>query len=223
MSTRIRWIAGAVLALVVGGCGDEGARVDAGEGDCASVVRYEGHLYQWSNVEVAPREARPLGEAGLYCNLSEGAEPYENIELVAIEGVSPEVTLAWRQHSDMVFVRDGLDPLPPEVARLMQAPKCRPRDQRIELAGPWQAIRGVLYEELDLVPPYDVDLLVEESSVPRYERAFLTVRVPKTLGRPLTRTDVRDSLRRGGSLSLTVTCWLDGRYLAERVVAQRPD
>ena len=223
MSRRIRWIAGAVLALAIGGCGGEGTTVDAGEGDCASSVRYEGHLYQWSDVEVAPREARPLGGAGLYCNLSEGAEAYENIQLVAIEGVSPEVALAWRQHSDMVFVRDGLDPLPPEVARLMRAPKCRPRDQPIELAGPCQAIRGVFYEELDLVPPYDVDLLVEASSVPRYERAFLAVRVPKTLGRPLTRNDVRDSLRRGGSLSLTVTCWLDGRYVAERVVAQPPD
>jgi hypothetical protein len=215
-----------LLAFALSGCGNESGNVGADEGDCASSVRYKGHIYGWSDVEVAPREGRPVGEAGFYCNLLEaaaGAAPDQEIELAEIEGVSPEIALAWRQHSDMVFVREGFDRLPPEVSRLMRAPKCDPRDEPIELAGPWLAIRGVFYEELDMVPPYDVDLLVEESSVPRYERAFLGVRVPKELGRPLTRSDIRDSLRQGGSITLSVACWLDGRYEAERIAAHPPD
>lgn len=215
-----------LLAFALSGCGNESGKVGAREGDCASSVRYKGHIYGWSDVEVAPREGRPLGAAGLYCNLLEAgaaAEPDQEIELAEIEGVSPEIALAWHQHSDMVFVREGVDQLPPEVRRLMRAPKCDPRDEPIELAGPWQGIRGVVYEELDMVPPYDVDLFVEESSVPQYERAFLTVRVPEALGRPLTRTDIRDSLRRGGSITLSVACWLDGRYVAERIAAHPPD
>ena len=219
-------IACGLLAFALAGCGDESGSVGAGEGDCASSVRYEGRIYEWSDVEVAPREGRALGEAGLYCNLLEasaGTAPDEEIELAEIEGVSPEIALAWHQHSDVVFVREGLDPRPPEVSRLMRAPRCDPRDEPIEFVGPWLGIRGVVYEELDMVPPYDVDLLVEESSVPRYERAFLAVRVPKALGRPLTRTDVRDSLRRGGSITLSVACWLDGRYVAERIAAHPPD
>jgi hypothetical protein len=215
-----------LLAFALTGCGNENRNVEAAEGDCVSSVLYKGHIYGWSDVEVAPREGRPLGEAGLYCNLHEaaaGAAPYQEIELAEIEGVAPEIALAWRQHSDMVFVREGLDPLPPEVERLMRVPKCDPRDEPIEFAGPWLGIRGVVYEELDMVPPYDVDLLVEESSAPRYERAFLAVRVPKELGRPLTHTDIRDSLRRGGSVTLSVSCWLDGRYVAERIAAHPPD
>jgi hypothetical protein len=226
LRAAIGWVACGLLALALGGCGNENGNAGAGGGDCISSVRYQGQIYTWSDVEVAPREAGSVGNAGFYCNLLEaraGSEPDQEIELARIEGVPPEVALAWRRHSDMVFVREGVDPLRSEVRRLLEAPKCDPRNEPIEIAGPWLGIRGVVYEEVDLVPPYDVDLLVEESSVPRYEQAFLAVRVPKALGRPLTRKDIRESLRRGGSIMLSVTCWLDGRYVAERIAAHPPD
>lgn len=62
------------------------------------------------------------------------------------------------------------------------------------------------HTEVDLVPPYDVTLLAEKGSPPRYARAYLTVRVPAALGRPLDRVDVESSLWEGGTISVTARC-----------------
>ena len=219
-----RLVVGGFVAFSLGGCGTHTPSAGSGdEASCALVVRYNGHTYLGLGVRVAPREGRPLGTGVLPgCDDGGGQEPDDAIELAEIQGVSPQIALAWRGDEGTVFVLEGVDELPPELRRLMRAPKCDPRDEPIQLAGTWLGIVGADGRtELDLAPPYDVELFVRETTAPRYERAFLTVRVPEELGRPLTRDDVRSSLWEGGRIEATVGC-NDGRYVAVRVAAYPP-
>ena len=214
---------GGLVVIALGGCGSNTASVGGSDADCALLVRYQGQTYVGQGVQVAPREGSLIGTGVLPgCVDGDGPEPDEEIELAEIEGVSPEIALAWHEHGGTVFVLEGVNELPRELRRLMRAPKCDPRDEPIELAGPWLGILGADGRtELDLVPPYDVDVFVGETTASRYERAFLTVRVPEQLGRPLTRSDIRSSLWEGGTIELTVGC-NDGRYVAMRVAADPP-
>ena len=192
------------------------------------MITYKGHAYIGDGVEVAPREGKPLGRVTLpACNdTGEGGDekPGEEIELAEIEGVSPSVALAVRGRSDTVLIREDVDydRLPPALARLREAPKCASGDEPIELSGPWIGIAGLEGKRArEVVPPYNLELYVDESSAKRYERAYLTVRVPAELERPLTRADIRSSLWQGGTISLVVNCRA-GRYLAKRVEAHPP-
>jgi hypothetical protein len=116
----------------------------------------------------------------------------------------------------------GADALPPEVTRLRRAPDCDPRDEPIELAGPWLGISGADGEtEIDLVAPYDLEVSIEESSSQRYVGAHLSIRVPAVVGRPLSREDLCSSLWEGGTISLTVMC-RDGGYTAQQADARPP-
>jgi len=246
----VRLVACGVLVFVLGGCGGGDAAPPSGQpgkdgpgstqtgaekpstpppgagaASCILMVVYESHAYYGAGVEVAPREGRFVG-AGILpgCNDTGGEPaPDEEIELAEIEGVSPGIALAWQGRTDVVLVREGFDDrLPPEVRRLMQAPSCDIRDEPIQLAGPWIGILGPDETgDLDLASPYDVELFVEKSSVPRYERAFLTVRVRAGPERPLTRADIRSSLWEGGTIELGVVCQ-DGRYVAESATAYPP-
>ena len=72
------------------------------------------------------------------------------------------------------------------------------------------------------MPPYDVDLFAEQASEPRNERAYLTVRVPPAVGRPITRNDIESSLWEGGTVALRVRCSGDGGYVAENLEASPP-
>jgi hypothetical protein len=90
---------------------------------------------------------------------------------------------------------------------------------RFALSGPWLGILGADGNtETDLLPPYDLDLRVKYASVRKYERAFITVRVQKDLGAPLTRDDVRSSLLQDGSIALTVRCESE-RFVTKQVSA----
>jgi hypothetical protein len=229
--------AACLLLALAAGCGSavrEEASGDArsagrdevsGNASCAFTVNYQGHTYMGSGVGVAPLEGKPLGQVTLpACDdtgEASGAEPAEEIELAEVDGVSPSVALVWRGHREMVLIREDIDynQLPPALARLLRAPRCDPGDEPILLAGPWHGIIGA--DELDMAPPYDLTMYVEESSAKRYERAYLTVRVPAELRRPLSRADLRSSLWEGGTISLTVSC-REGRYLAEQVDAHPP-
>jgi hypothetical protein len=71
-------------------------------------------------------------------------------------------------------------------------------------------------------PPYDVKILAARATPSRYQRAFLTIRVPASLGRPLTEHDIHSVLDKGGSIAITATCG-DGRYVAQQVRAEPPD
>jgi Family of unknown function (DUF6281) len=214
---------GGLVAFALRGCGTNTASVRGSEAECALVVRYQGQTYVGWAAQVAPREGRLIGTGVLPgCDDGDGPEPDEEVDVAEIQGVSPEIALAWHGRGDTGFVPEGVTRLPPELKPLVRAPKCDPRDEPIELAGPWLGILGADgHTELDLVPPYDVDLFVRETNASHYERAFLTVRVPEELGRPLTRADIRGSLWEGGTIEFTVGC-RDGRYMAMRVAAHPP-
>ena len=216
--SRLAFLAGcaaAALALALGACGGNTGKTE-GEGSCAMVVLYKGRTYDGVSVQVQPREGRPVG-TGVLPHCEEG-EPDEEIELAEIEGVPPVTALVWHGDFGHIFVSESVDRLPPELLRLTNAPKCDPRDEPIDLAGPWL---GISDAGVDLVPPYDVELFVQETTTPRYERVFLTVRVPEQLGRPLTRSDLRSSVWEGGTIELSVDC-REGRYVAEGVSAHPP-
>lgn len=233
-----------LLAAVVGGCGGGGtapppaagegrreAQVTTGEtrdtpavassAACALVVVYHGNRYWEATVDVVPREAGPLGTGVIPdCNDTGGEPgPGDEIELTALEGVPPDVALLWRGRPESVLVREGFENrLPAELRR--RAPTCDPADEPIRLAGPWLGLFGRGDpEDVDLTASYKVKVFAAESSAPRYERAFLVVRVPADLERPLTRADLRWLW--DGSIELTVLC-RDSRYVAESVAAEPP-
>jgi hypothetical protein len=137
--------------------------------------------------------------------------------------VSPRVALIWAGIDDIVLVRRSLASHPPRALRRLLEPRsCRIGDAPIRLRGPWRGILGANGgPELDMLPPYDIEMKVAEASAPRYLHAFLTVRVPAALGRPLSKADIHRSLDRGGTIAVTATC-AGGRYIAERIRAVPP-
>ena len=202
---------------------------EGGEGDaasCALVVEFRGDRYEGHSVQIAPEEGEPLGSAILPpCEEPDGAESSrgERIEVAALPGVSPRRAIVWRGRDDTVLVRKGESALPPEVDQLLDAPTCDEQDAPISVSGPWLGILGADEKtELDMKPPYDVDLFVEEASKAPYERAFLTVRVPRRLGRPLNRQDVKSSLWEGGNIDIVARC--NGKdFVAQQVSVYPPN
>jgi hypothetical protein len=210
------------LALALAGCGDQ---VEAGEdapgASCALVVRYRGVLYEGRTLQVVASEGRKLGSGVLpACDDGGGEYAAEKIELAEIEGVSPTIAVVWAGQPEAVFIRHGAEP-PPEIELLFRPPECDPRDEPVDLSGPWLDIVGTDGTG-DPEPPYSLELFVSVSSLPRYEGAFLTVSVPASLGTPLTRADVMASLWEGGTISVSARCGEKGAYLAESVTAEPP-
>jgi hypothetical protein len=220
-----------VLAVLIGCSGTGFVRTEAettgsdvsGSESCAPVIRYAGAIYEGLAVAVAPLEGRPLGVALLPgCADGGGASSGEQVEVAELSGVSPDVALVWRGRNDAVFIRRGATP-PRAVEDLLRPPACESRDEPIELSGPWLGILGADGNtEVDLKPPYDIELFVASTSAARYERAFLTVRVPPSLGEPLTREDVKSSLWKGGTVSMRVRCGDGGVFVAETIAAAPP-
>jgi len=104
---------------------------------------------------------------------------------------------------------------------LLHGPKCDPADEPIELSGPWLGIHDRDRTEVDLIPPYQLDMFVEDASVPQYDRAYLTIEVTPSLGMPLDHQDVAGSLWQGGTIAIAVSC--DGDlYVAQGVKAFPP-
>jgi Family of unknown function (DUF6281) len=210
-----------IITLVLfAGCSEPGTSGEGlGSGSCGLMAQFEGRSYLGNGVRVIPTYGGPLGRATIPpCGDDDGF----SIEAFSIVGVSPKVAFAARQYDDLVFIAEGTDSLPRALQRLRQVPRCIDSDAPISLHGPWLGIIGVDGNtEVDLVPPYDLDMRVDEASAARYERVFLTIHVAESLGQPLTREDVRSSLWKGGTLSIVATC-LDGQFWAERVTAYRP-
>lgn len=232
-STLVVALAG--LGLVVTGCGGNGGGSVTGQGSptaevaasCAFVVEYAGHRYLGNAAPVRPIEGRPLG-AGTQpgCqDTPDGPEPEDSEVAVAeIEGVSPELAITLRGRDDSILIRDDVDyeRLPAELERLLRVPGCDSGEQPVQISGRWLGILGADgHTELDLDPPYDVRIQVAETSVADYERAELTVRVPATLARPLSRKDIESSLLEGGTLTATVSC-RDGAFVASAIKATPP-
>jgi Family of unknown function (DUF6281) len=184
------------------------------------VVRYHDRGYAGMTVHVVPRQGSRVGFAVLPgCNDTGQKQdpPDEKIPVARLHGVSPEVALVMPGRDDVVLVRRGIDQLPPQVGALLHAPRCEHQDAPIRLSGPWLGILGPDGKtEVDLVPPYDVDLLASKASTSRYQNAFLSIRVPASLGRPITKDDVRNSLWKGGRIDIQASCGA-GRFLAQRL------
>jgi hypothetical protein len=69
------------------------------------------------------------------------------------------------------------------LQRLRREPTCAKQREPTILDGPWLGIIGPHLEtEVDLVPPYDLDMRIDDASATRYERVFLTIHVAKSLG-----------------------------------------
>jgi hypothetical protein len=188
---------------------------------CGIMAQLDGRWYSGNGgFRVIPTYRDPLGTATIPpCEDADGF----GIEAVSIVGVSPKVAFAAPQYAeDIVFIAEGIGSLPPALKRLRQEPRCDDRDVPIVLNGPWLGIIGADGStEVDMVPPYDLSMRVDEASVARYERSFVTIHVAADKGRPLTRQDVRSSLWQGGILSVTATC-VDGQFWAEDVTASPP-
>jgi len=171
----------------------------AGDRSCGLMAQLDGRWYLGNGgFRVIPTYGDSLGMATI--PPCEGGDA-SSIEAVSIVGVSPEVAFAAPRYAeDIVFIAEGTDSLPPALQRLRQEPTCVDRDAPIALKGPWLGILGPHHEtEVDLVPPYDLSMRVDDASVARYEQTFLTVHVAANIGRPLTREDVRMSLWEGGT------------------------
>ena len=218
----------AVMAASLAACGGSSGETgtEGSNASCALDVRYRGESYGGVTVRVAPREGARLGFALLpFCHDTRKrneASP-EQIPIARLPGVSPKLALVWVGRSDMVLVREAtMKRLPPEVARLLDPPGCDRKDAPIRLFGEWLGILGADGNtEVDLVAPYNVQVFVKDASARRYERAFLTVRVPTSLRRPITRDDVRSSLWKGGTIEFSTRC-RGSSYIAERVRAYSP-
>jgi len=208
-----------IVALVLlTGCSGTSENDEGMGTSCGLMARLDGRWYLGNGgFRVIPTYGDQLGTATIPpCEDVDGF----GIEAVSIVGVSPEVAFASPRYAeDIVFIAEGIDSLPPALERLRQEPRCDDRDVPIVLNGAWLGIIG--NTEVDLVPPYDLSMRVDEASVARYERSFLTIHVAADIERPLTQEDVRSSLWEGGNLSVTAAC-LDGLFMAEEVTASPP-
>jgi len=242
-STAVRALTFATLATVATACGnavggpgaldrehlgDQGGtsgRSGDAEGLCVLKVQFRGDDYGGTSVLVAPRHGRILGTGVIpACNdTGEGGGRAERVTIQALPGVSPATAVVVRGWDDSVLVRDDAEVLPAAVQRLTEPVTCRPAGEPITLLGQWTGIIQPNQEtELDLVPPYHLYITVRQASHERYDRAFLTVVVPPSLGTPLDRDDVKTSLWKGGDLSAQVHCGSKGTYVADRVEAFPP-
>ncbi len=209
---------GAVVLLAPAACSVAGG--GSSDGACAFTVTFDGREYDGVFVQVAPVVGAALG--GAQAPDCEG-DAEERIPVAAIQGVSPDVAVLRRDDPNTVLVRRGTSPWPPEIEALLRAPACDPADEPISLTGSWDGILGPdETTEVDLIPPYDIEMTVQRASSARYERASLVVHVTPTLGRPISHDDVAAYLWQAGSVSVETTC--DGdHFVATRVSVGPPD
>jgi Family of unknown function (DUF6281) len=215
-----------LVSLAAAGCaGSAEHAAVAGSGSCAFVATFHGHRYFGMSVRVAPVAGRSLGAARMPpCDDTGGslpAPPGERLRVAELPGVPSSVALVVVGMDDTLLVRNRKR-VPDEVRRLLRSPACSAADSPLTLEGPWTGILQANGEtEVDLVPPYDVTVRVASASAPRYLRALIDVRVTRELGRAISRHDIRTSLWKGGTISITATCQA-GRYVATQVSTAPP-
>lgn len=193
---------------------------------CAAVAFFHDHEYNARNAVVHPFEGGVLGQARIPgCNDTGQSSPPSDqfVEVARIPDVPPRLAVV--EHADLptvVYVRAGVKPpFPPELARLFVAPGCRPNDAPLKLEGTWLSIgQPDGHTELDMLPPYDVGILVTHASSALYLRAELLIRVSTSLGTPLTHEDVVSILWTGGAIHVVATCD-GGRFVATSVTPVR--
>jgi hypothetical protein len=185
-----------------------------GEGysSCGSTATFRGVEYGERYIVVRPVPGEALGTATVpQC----GEGPALEVTVYRVDGVEPDVAVV-AGDGEHLFINTDLDKLPKELRRYTAPPPCNPADEPVELRGTWLGIFGADRKtEVDLLPPYDVYLRVAETSSPAYERVeSITVRVPESLGTPITHEDVVRSLWQGGDIRVVARC-LSGPYTAK--------
>ena len=220
MSVRAsRWLAVGFAALLLAGC--DATTSSEGEPElCGLRARLDGSWYVSSGgVRVIPSYGDALGKATVPPCGGEGGYSFEAFSIV---GVRPEVAFASPRYEDLVFIAEATQTAPRWLQRLRVEPTCAEQDEPIALQGPWLGIIGPHHEtEVDLVPPYTLEMRVDEASSRRYERTLLTIRVADEAGRLVTPQDVRTSLQQGGNLSVRAVC-RNGEFSAKHVAALPP-
>jgi hypothetical protein len=210
-----------VAAFLSGGCSSrKDEALAGGEGSCVFVVTFGGERYVGRQVFVEPPLGEALGEGVIpSCDAPNAGESVgdERIPVVELVGIDPSMAIVWEGQPSSILVREDIDLLPAELERYFERPVCDPSHEPIRLFGTWVGIIGPgETTELDLVPPYDLELLVSVASEPEYQGADLIVRVPASAGRLVTKKDIRTSLWKGGSIEMTVRC-SGARFMADTV------
>ena len=219
-----RWLIPAIV-LIASACSsrsdapfpEDGPRLQGGGGSCAFIATYAGARYEGRRVVVEPPLGDALGKAVIPACDDGGGSPSadERIPVRELEGIDPGVGIVWEGSLSSILIREDLGSLPPELERYLERPVCDPTLAPIELHGQWIGIiQPDETTEVDLEPPYDLELLVASSSAPEYVGADLVVRVPRSAGRLITQEDIRTSLWKGGSIDVTASCAGD-RFLVE--------
>ena len=218
--TGMRWLAVALSACSLVAC--DTAEPNKDEPYCAVVMRarLDGSWYLANgDIRVLPTYGERLGMATIPPCEGQGGS---RIAAFSIVGVNPSVAFASPDFEEVVFIAQGTHALPRALERLRTEPACEKSAAPISLTGPWLGILGPHHEtELDLVPPYTLEMRVNEASSTRYERTFLTIHVSEDAGRPITHEDVRSSLREGGDLVVIAAC-RDREFWAQAVEARPP-
>jgi hypothetical protein len=199
-------------------------RSEPSDAACTSTLIFDGIHYSEYSVVVRPAPGDRLGRAVIpACAEGEAsAGPDIEVEVARVPGVAARTAVVIPDDPSSIFVRDGIDYLSPELLIYFTTPPCKSDVAQLTFQGPWLGILGADGDtELDMIPPYDVEMLVEDSTDPLFELATLTIRVPPSLGRPLTREDVRTSLWGGGDIRVSVYCSGDS-YLAKTIEAMSP-
>jgi hypothetical protein len=108
------------------------------------------------------------------------------------------------------------DEIPDEIVKYLTVPKCH-EGETVDLDGTWVGIAGTDGDtERDLRPPYDLMMRADESSIERFLRAELTIRVNEDLGTPIARDDVERVLWTGGDIEVSADC-RDAKLIATAV------
>jgi hypothetical protein len=179
---------------------------------CAYNATFDGREYGGQHTVTRPTPGERVGTATTPPCGSNGEG--DEFEVFRVDTVDPEVAVT-TAGGEIILVSIELQKMPVELRRYFMPPPCDPADEPVELLGTWIGILGADGNtEVDMKPPYDVYVEVREASADAYERADITVRVPESLGMPLTREDVEESLWKGGDIRIVATC-LEGPYSAQ--------
>lgn len=207
------------FALLISCAGTSEAPGVAGGGQCALDARLAGRSYYANGgIRVIPVPGEALGTASVPDCEGDGGYTFQAMSIV---GVPSETAFVDPEREDIIFVAEDIESLPPELMAFRREPRCEDEDAPIRLHGLWLGIIGPQETEVDLLPPYRLEMRVDDASALRYERTFLTIRVAAHSGRLLTRDDVRKSLWEGGDLSVTATC-SKGKFFASEATASPP-
>lgn len=212
--------------VVVAACsGGPSATAPPGVNDpCYEVAFFEGREYSVQNAIVHPAPGEAVGRIripGCFTGRSETLRDIWN-EVARLPGVEPSRAVVDTEDPEVIYVSADLDHYPAALDRYFTMPRCDPELSPIYVAGPWLSIPGTdANTEPDPVPPYQVELLVAESSARRYENTEILIVVPPGLGMPIAQEDIEESLWGGGSLRVTATC--EGRrFVAEGIEVVPP-